>query len=235
MDLLRQNKSGLVVTVDEAQLANRSDLAEFGSILQKGMRSDWPLVVIVAGLPQLMGSKQLPTYLDRACWHQIGNLDRISAIEALVEPTVAAERPMLKDAAEDLADESGGFPFAIQVYGQQAWRASNGCDDIDINSARIAAERAREFLEVGFFSRQWQQLSENERKYLQAIARLTALKPSTTSSLIAESLGMKTSQLSRYRDRLLKSGILQTKGNEIFSAVPAMSKYVRDVQSAGKD
>src|SRR5919112_4931963 len=45
--------AGLVLTVDELQLASRSELADLAATLQQHVPDDWPLVVILAGLPSL--------------------------------------------------------------------------------------------------------------------------------------------------------------------------------------
>lgn len=57
------------------------------------------------------------TYFERAAWHELEPLGIVDAALALSQPAEHAGRPMDDDAAELLADASGGYPFAIQLYG----------------------------------------------------------------------------------------------------------------------
>src|SRR3712207_6608083 len=92
------HSAGLVLTVDELQLASRSELADLAATLQQHVPDDWPLVVILAGLPSLRDaqreSRRAVTYLERAEWHVLGLLDAAATAEALADPARHAGRPM---------------------------------------------------------------------------------------------------------------------------------------------
>ena len=65
-------------------------------------------------------------------------MTRDEARQALVEPARRAGRPFEPDAAELMLDHIGGYPFAVQIYGREAWRSSQGAAAID----RGAVQRA---------------------------------------------------------------------------------------------
>ncbi len=119
-----EHQSGFVITVDEIHLANRAGLGEFAAVLQEGTGGAWPVVVVAAGLPAMRDAQRAVTYFERAVWHELGLLTYDAAVRALVGPAEHAGRPMDADAAQLLADASGRYPYAIQLYGHHAWRTS---------------------------------------------------------------------------------------------------------------
>lgn len=102
--------SGLVLTIDELQLAKREELADLAATLQEHVPDGWPLVVAVAGLPTIRDPQRSVTYLERGEWHELGLLDYPDTLQALTAPAKAAGRPFTADGAQPLAEASGGYP-----------------------------------------------------------------------------------------------------------------------------
>jgi hypothetical protein len=163
VDGLIEHDTGAVLTVDEAQLADRNEMSRFAAALQEGTGNDWPLVVVVAGLRSIRDHRRMPSYFERADWHELASLDREATLDALVGPATAAGRPFEPSAAEHLARETGGYPYAIQLYGHHAWRASAGQMRIMLDAAREAARTASPQLERGLYAQRWAQASARER------------------------------------------------------------------------
>lgn len=76
----------------------------------------------------------------------------VAATFALAEPARLAGRPMRGDVARALARASGGYPYAIQLYGHHAWRASSGQREIDLGAAERALPRAERELGRGLYA-----------------------------------------------------------------------------------
>jgi hypothetical protein len=218
--------SGLVITIDEVQYAERAALAGFTAILQERMADNWPLVVIVAGLPSIREPRRAVTYLERGEWHELGLLSRDEAEQALTEPAVDAGRPLEPDAARELATASGGYPYAVQLYGHHAWRASSGADRITLDHALAAGEAARRELEEGLYVARWNDASEREREYLTAAARLIVRSGEATGGAVAAELGKASTEVSYLRDRLLKKGTLYSEGSRLSFITPGMAEWV---------
>lgn len=218
--------SGLVITIDEVQYAERAELAGFTAILQERMAENWPLVVIVAGLPSIREPRRVVTYLERGEWHELGLLSRDEAEQALTEPAVDAGRPMEPDAARELATASGGYPYAVQLYGHHAWRASSGADRITLDHALDAGEAARRELVEGLYVARWNDASEREREYLTAAARLIVRSGEATGGAVAAELGKASTEVSYLRDRLLKKGTLYSVGSRLSFITPGMAEWV---------
>ena len=225
-DHLMQHDTGAVLTVDEAQLADRNEMTRFAAALQEGTGNDWPLVVAIAGLRSIRDHRRMPSYFERAEWHELGSLGQAATLEALVGPAAAAGRPFNAPAAAYLAGETGGYPYAIQLYGHHAWRASAGQDRITLEAAREAARTASVQLERGLYAQRWAQASAREQQYLLALAAQQADGLPMTGGAVARRLAAAPAQLSSYRARLIEKGTLVAEGDTLSFAVPGMAAYV---------
>ncbi len=218
--------SGFVLTFDEAQLATREELATVAALLQEGTGEGWPVVVVIAGLPAMRAPEHSVTYFERGSWHELGLLSRSDAVRALSLPAAAAGRPLDEDAAVLLARASGGYPYAIQLYGHHAWRASATQQRIDLAAARRAMPRAQRELEHGLYAARWTAASSAQRRYLTALATLVVQARPSTARAVADELGRTTKQLSTVRDQLIKAGTVTVDGDRLRFTIPGMSAYV---------
>jgi hypothetical protein len=223
---LVERDSGFVLTLDEAHLARRDELAELAALLQEGTGEDWPLVVVAAGLPSMRAPEHSVTYFERAAWHELQLLTVSDAALALLGPAEQSGRPMDDDAAQLLAEASGGYPYAIQLYGHHAWRASSNQARIDKAAAERAVPRAERELERGLYASRWTAAPAAQKQYLAAVADLITSGEAATGRTVADRLGRTTRQLSRVRDQLLTQGTLTVVGDAIRFTVPGMAEYV---------
>lgn len=226
-------EAGLVLTLDELQVAEPAEVAVLAGTLQESVPEDWPLVTALAALPTLRtgrGRRQLPTYLERAEWHELGALDLPDAREALTEPARRSGRPFEDAAAELLLEVAGGYPYALQVAGHFAWRASHGAASIGPDHVRAAIPRIEADLAQLFRSR-WSGASNREREYLEALAALEANRdggPAPRGGDVAAALGKPATKVSYLRDRLLKKGTLYTDASGALHFIaPGMGEWIR--------
>lgn len=223
----QERHAGLVVTMDEVQLAERSELADFAATLQQHVPDNWPLVVILAGLPNIRDSQRGVTYLERSEWHVLGLLGPDASVEALTVPAERAGRPMSAPAATALAKASGGYPFAIQVVGHHAWRASSSSRRIDASHVRAAIDAAERDLAAGLYASRWEDASAKEREYLAALAALLVDGGRADGADVARALGRTTREVSYLRDRLLRKGTIFAEAGDLRFAVPGMAGWIR--------
>jgi len=217
---------GVVLTLDEVHLAARRELAALAALLQEGTGERWPFVVVLAGLPLMRAPEHSVTYLERGAWHELGMLSREDTVRALRLPADAGGRPMDEDAAVILAEACGGYPFAVQLYGHYAWRASSGQETIDATAANAALPRAHQELERGLYASRWTAASPSQKRYLLSLATVAATGAPTTARALADELGRTPKQLSSVRDELIKQGTLTVEGDELRFTIPGMSAFV---------
>jgi AAA ATPase domain len=220
--------AGLLLTVDELQLAARAELGDLAATMQQHIPDNWPLVVVFAGLPSIRSTQRGVTYLERAEWHLLGLLDIEATRFALQEPARDAGRPMTDPAARRLAEASGGYPYAIQLMGHHAWRASAGSTSIDDAHATPAIRAAQDELATGLYASRWEDASGREQEYLRHLAALAASSPRVTGATVATAMRTTTKAVSVPRNRLIQKGLIYAEGEAIRFSIPGMASWVRD-------
>lgn len=228
-DAASEHGAGVLITVDELQLASRDELSDFAATLQQHVPDAWPLVVALAGLPSIRSAHKGVTYLERAEWHVLGLLDQSDAVEALQNPAAAAQRSMTDGAATDLAEASGGYPYAIQLVGHHAWRVSSGASTIDDSHVPEAIRRTHAELASGLYAARWEDSSEREREYLSAMAHLGAESAPVTGGMVAIALQKTTKSLSWVRNSLIQKGTIFTDGDVLRFAIPGLGRWIREM------
>lgn len=177
-----QRDSGIVLSVDETQLAERVELAALGAVLQRATSANWPVVVALAGLPTMRNST--PTYFERAVWHDLDLVSSAHAELALSEPARDAARPMEADAARALAAASGGYrmPCSCTATTRGVHRPASAQ-----SRCRLPSERYRE-LERGLYANRWTTASPSQQQYMTTVAALQNERELPTGRAVADGL-----------------------------------------------
>ena len=202
--------TGLLVTVDEAQVAPQEDLSAVARALQTVVaRRLQPIAVIFGGLPtfreRLAGAG---TYASRLPVDEIGNLEPSAARLALVEPAARRHVAWEDEALGLLVRRSGGHPYYVQLFGWHAWEAAQGEATITLAHAKAGLASARAEL-AGQYEATWGRLRPQERDYLAAVASVGGPGGAGVEE-VAKVLGKEPRQLAVARDRLVhKHGLLE--------------------------
>ena len=202
--------TGLLVTVDEAQMAPQEDLSAVARALQTVVaRRLQPVAVIFGGLEtfreRLAGAG---TYASRLPVEELGNLEPSAARLALVEPAARRHMAWEDEALSLLVRRSGGHPYYVQLFGWHAWEAAQGEATITLAHAKAGLKSARAEL-AGQYEVTWGSLRPQERDYLAAVASLAGTGGAGVEE-VAKVLGKEPKQLAVARDRLVhKHGLLE--------------------------
>ena len=198
--------------------------------MQRSVRLEAPLVSLIGGLPTLRsrraGSPDSLGYLERADWHELAALDGKARRYALQETARLSGRSMTSEAANRLLELAGGYPYAIQVVGRHAWRASQNSRTIEIDHADAALAPAAAELARTLYSGRWAQTSRTERQYLTTLAEIEASGRPMTSRAVADRLGRRLPQLSPIRARLLEAGTIMAVGDRLQFTVPGFGAWI---------
>lgn len=235
-DKARDDGAGVAVVIDEMQALRLGDMAALVEALGSVGASDGlPVVLVGAGLPHL------PTELSKACtwaerlrYESVGRLPAQAARRALVEPAAELDVTYSPAAADLLLNEADGYPFFIQLYASETWRAAGLPSErpgtvIDVDAVASAVPEVKRILASGMYSARYERASMGEREYLLVMARLASRSEDgvASSGAIARELGRAMSALSPTRDSLIRKGIIYSpvKGRLEFS-VPGFGAYV---------
>ena len=197
------HRTGLLVTVDEAQMAPQEDLSAVARALQTVVaRRLQPVAVVFGGLEtfrdRLGGAG---TYASRLPVEELGNLEPSAARLAPVEPAARRHVAWEDQALGLLVRRSGGHPYYLQLFGWHAWEAAQGEATITLAHAKAGLRSARAEL-AGQYEVTWARLRPQERDYLAAVASLAGTGGAGVEE-VARSLGKEPKQLAVARDRLL--------------------------------
>lgn len=221
---------GLLVTVDELQVAAGSDLALLAAALQR-LNVDHPAApVLFAGTglpftPEIM-RKAGVTHPDRL--FVLENipltLDDEDARYAVVEPARQQSVLWEHDAASQVIEVSNGYPAHLQLFAHAAWTSSVGPDMITSADVDAAIPRAAAQLERRTLGPRWDRITDRQMEFLAALALLGGR---AASSAVARALGREHREISWIREELIEEGdVYAPKRGQLALAVPLFRRYV---------
>lgn len=157
-------------------------------------------------------------------YRTIGPLEKGDAQYALTRPAKDMGAEFSEDALGVLLDASGRYPYFIQEFGKAIWDAAPSTPFTE-EDAQIAVSIGRSQLDAGFFSSHWGRATRKEGGYLRAMAQDDDTGSST--SQIAERLGVKVTALGPARAQLISKGIIYSpEYGRVAFTVPGMSGFI---------
>ncbi|MCI2237967.1 hypothetical protein MN205_05610 [Kineococcus sp. TRM81007] len=170
------------------------------------------------------------SYAERFRFVEIGALRPEDARTALAEPARPPARPegiRYEPAALDkLVTVSGGYPYFVQVFGDQAWRAAPGPDTITAGDADVAVALGTAVLDDSLFHSRWNRATPAQKKLMRAMAQDPV--QSQVSDLVTRLRRRRPGDLSVARDELIKKGLIFAPERGVLrSTVPHMDDHIR--------
>jgi hypothetical protein len=137
--------TGLLVTVDEAQMAAQEDLSAPARSLQTVVaRQLGPVAVVFSGLQAFRERLAVAgAYASHLPVEELANLERSAARPALVEPAARRHVACEDDALGLLVRRPSGHPCHVQLFGWHAWEAAQGEATITLAHAKAGLGSAR--------------------------------------------------------------------------------------------
>lgn len=231
-------QQGVLVTVDEIHHADIDEMNELGQAFQHLVRADRPVAFAGAGLPgpamdRLLTIDTAPTFLLRS-WRPQEDLAHLPDVEVVagLQGTAALGGRRFDDDALRLAlDAIGGFPYMLQLLGQESWRAAGDATLIGAAHVRQALPIAQRRLGQNVAAVELRGLSGQDLQFLRAMALDPSNQPSEFAGIRAR-LGVDKSYASRYRDRLIRKHVIRSAGYGLIEFnSPGLREFLRDQQS----
>ncbi len=223
-----EQKSGVVLTVDEMQDLSLEHLTHLIIGLHKVSQLNLPLVVAGAGLPSLVALMgEARSYAERLFdFREIG---RLSAYESAVALTTPAHNHGVRwepDALDNIWSHTQGYPYFLQAFGKRAWQVAQSDNTITATDVLEAVPLAIKDLDGGFFRMRFDRTTDAERDYLRAMADL-GVGPYASGD-VATTQGRTTAQLGPTRDSLIRKGLCYSPRHGIIDfTVPMFDQYLR--------
>ena len=203
----KARRTAVVLLIDELQYIKEKELSALIIGIHKVSQKQLPLLLIAAGLPQLVGNMgRSKSYAERLFdFPEIGPLAGEDAIQAIVDPIEHEGEKIAKAAVSEILKDTQGYPFFLQAWGYHAW---NQAKKSPITSADVAAARPAilQNLDSSFFRVRFDRLTPTEKRYLRAMAELGP--GPHRSGDISDVLKVKVTSVGPTRSNLIKKGMV---------------------------
>lgn len=234
-----QRGNGLIVFIDEIQAADAESLKAVAYAWQhlQSEAPNLPMAVFSAGLSHAQDViTDAVSFAERFSYQHLGNLSGRDSMEALRRPAADKGVRWDEEALEMALDSANGYPYFIQVIGDETWRSSGypgAGTTIEAGQVRAALEGFNA-MRNSFFRARWQKATPAEMSFLQAMAA-EGDKPVKRAS-IAHAMGKQSDGLGVARRSLLDKGLIDTAGHGYvqFSA-PGFARFIREEIDPGMD
>lgn len=226
--------TSVAIIIDELQYLKSKELSALIMAIHKIAQKQLPLILIGAGLPQLVGmAGESKSYAERLFDYPV--VDALSENDArgAIEGPVEREGEHFEEAALDrIIDVTHGYPYFLQEWGYHVWNTAKEspitADIVDI-AGRLAIER----LDESFFRVRFDRSSPREKDYLTAMAQLGA--GPHRSGDIAEKLGVGVQSVAPVRSSLIRKGMIYSPahGDTAFT-VPLFNEFLMRMMAKRK-
>jgi hypothetical protein len=230
--------TAIAIIIDEMQYVPERELGALIAALHRITQKSLPLIMIGAGLPQLVGNAgKSKSYAERLFdFLEIGALPPDHAREALQEPVRREGVVFTAAALDQIIAITQGYPYFLQEWGYQCWDMASA-SPIDLDLVQAATGEAVRKLDEGFFRVRWDRLTPKEREYLFAMARLGP--GPHRSGDIAQQLGHPVQGVAALRNGIIKKGMVYSPAHgETAFTVPLFDEYLKRMmppESSGGD
>ncbi|MDO4798532.1 MAG: ATP-binding protein [Coriobacteriales bacterium] len=238
---------GVLVTVDEAQAANRDELVALSTAVQQiiadqDMR-DVPdsekhgIAFVFAGLPSVVDdlvNDEVLTFLRRAMRQDLGPV-MVPDVRNAYQQSMQESGLRIEDAeALAAARASGGHPFLVQLIGYYMWQSARrrGSDVVEMRDVKRSIEDAGIAFEDAVCAPTYKGLTSAQKVFLNMMA--TDYPSSSAVSEVSRRAGKSRSWGLKYRESLIRAHVIEPLGDgRVSFAVPYMGTYVCRASGVG--
>jgi GTPase SAR1 family protein len=199
--------TAVVIIVDELQYMTEVEMSALIMAIHRVSQRNLPLVLIGAGLPQLVGlAGKSKSYAERLfIYPEVGALSLQDASLALQGPVSTQGVAFTTEALAEIFKVTQGYPYFLQEWGYQSWNmAQQSPIDLPLIKRTTIASTIR--LDQSFFRVRFDRLTPREKDYLSALAEMGA--GNQRSGGVAERLGVKVQTIAPLRSSLIKKGMI---------------------------
>ncbi len=212
---LSKHKIKVLITIDEA--SNNAYMKQLALSFQMLIREDYQLFILATGLfeniSSLENEKNL-TFLIRAPKFYLCPLN-LTAIANSYKTTLSLEN---KEAIK-CAKLTKGYAFAFQLLGYLMFERSKKEMDADL------LDQFDQYLDEFVYSKIWSSLTMVEQKILVSMKSNDFIPVSN----VLNELDMKKEYFSRYRDRLIKKGLIDgSQHGKIILTLPRFYEFIQN-------
>ena len=226
---VKEKNTALILFIDEIQYIKEDEFAALIMALHKCAQKQLPVLLIGAGLPQLVAQAgRAKSYAERLFeYPEIGPLNPGEAIKALQIPAERLQVYYEDKALTEIIHQTRAYPYFLQEWGKHCWDIAKN-SPITFDDACFATDLAISELDASFFRVRFDRLTPAEKKYLRAMAELEL--QACRSGDIAHLLQREVQSVAPIRASLIGKGMIYSPshGDTAFT-VPLFGGYMKRV------
>ena len=219
--------TAIALVIDEMQYLQEKEFAALIRAIHAVAQKQLPLVLIGAGLPQLVGlAGRAKSYAERLFnFPEVGPLADNDAREALRKPVRDQEVDFNSEALKEIVHLTKGYPYFLQEWGYEAWNYA-AKSPITLADVKAVTPQVISKLDQNFFRVRFDRLTPSEKRYLRAMAQLGP--GPHRSGDIANLLRVKVQSVAPVRSGLIQKGMVYSPahGDTAFT-VPLFDEFMR--------
>ena len=225
--------TAVAIIVDELQYMTEVEMSALIMAIHRVSQRNLPLVLIGAGLPQLVGlAGKSKSYAERLfIYPEVGALSLQDASLALQGPVSTQGVSFTSEALAEIFRVTQGYPYFLQEWGYQSWNMAQQ-SPIDLPLIKRTTIESTTRLDQSFFRVRFDRLTPREKDYLSALAEMGA--GNQRSGGVAERLGVKVQTIAPLRSSLIKKGMIYSPahGDTAFT-VPMFDEFMLRTMPGG--
>lgn len=200
---------GILITIDEVSKTKSKveEMSQFCNEVQLAIGAGVNVLVVFAGIvteiDKLVTGPQL-TFMQRAKTEPFYLFDYGETKRVLSETARTGGREFTTEALEYAAASSQGYPYLIQLVGDEAWRYDSSEPTITLDASRSGAVAMMARIENEVLNRTIQDLSAKDREFVDALA--SQPEGPVKIAAIVTAMQKSSSYVEQYRLRLINSG-----------------------------
>lgn len=225
-----QGHKGLALFIDEIQSADVASLRTIAYAWQELQSEPRPVpaAILAAGLSHTADViTHAVTHAERFRYRPLRDLDPAESREALTQPATDLEVAWQTTALQTVVERAQGYPYFLQVYGDEVWRAAGHPDrggELTTDHVELAQVEVDVDL-TELYRARWAKATPKEREVLTVMAHADQREVARRD--IATALNTDTTALSMVRQSLLDKGIVDAPAHgKLAFTVPGFGHYV---------
>ena len=225
----KSRSKAIAIILDEMQYLNEAEFSALIMAVHRVSQKQLPLVVVGAGLPQLVGlAGKSKSYAERLFDYPV--VDALSLEDAAIALSEPAKREGVvfsERATARIFKHTRGYPYYIQEFGYHTWNYAKQSPILtqDVDAAVSIANKS---LDESFFRVRFDRITPREKDYMFGMAQLGP--GPHRSGDVAGKLDVSVESIAPVRSSLIKKGMIWSPahGDTAFT-VPMFNEYLSRV------
>lgn len=222
-ELQKKNKY-LLVAIDE--VVPTKQIRQFAAIYQIMVRKNYPIALIMTGLPKNISELQNDntlTFLLRSSRVNLPLLDEVAVQYSYKEVFERSKKEISLKTLRRMTALTNGYSYAFQLLGFLVW--NTGADRVTDETLDAVMYKYKEQLFRNAYSKIYEELSKVDRDFVLAMA--AGDEDSVTMKEIAGRMGKKNNYISTYKRRLIDNGVIKAEQyGSVEFALPLFKDYL---------